>query len=607
MPPVIRLSADLTANNSGFEAAYRRTASFFSQTSRGFQSEIKNLGNKFESLTSNILGIKGALAGLGIGGGLGFMSKQALDAAEDVGKFAKQLGLTTTEFQRYQYAANVSEVSTEDFVSAIGTLNKKIAEGSLPFKSTNDAITQIADRMSNAKSGIERAGIAFETMGKSGRTLIPFLSQGSQGIKALGDEAERLGIVLDQQTIDSAGDFKDQLETLGMVISRNFQQGLLDGFVGDSQTIRDLYTDPAFREGVMGIGEAFGMMAKGVIQAADAFRQATIGLAAFGIEIAKRSQWLDPEVADEALKIGGERMRGENGDRRPTGSKSAGGAGGGSFKEELENAKERAKTLKEINDQLTRESVLIDTQVQNYGQKKSAIDSAVEAKKIELDLAQQGITLTDKERAQIQDKLNLLAENREKLEELKDQNKEMDEIVQRLGFTFKSAFEDAIIEGKSFRDVLKSIIDDIFRLFIRMQITEPATKALGGLFGGGGGGLLGGLFGGFNNSGQSGLPWQTFGSSNPLGGIYLGSFADGLPNVPQDGMAMIHRNEAVLTADEAAAWRAGDMGGGGPTYYIDAKGADRASITELKGMLLALAGPGRVEERVANARRRGQL
>jgi protein-arginine kinase activator protein McsA len=67
--------------------------------------------------------------------------------------------------------------------------------------------------------------------------------------------------------------------------------------------------------------------------------------------------------------------------------------------------------------------------------------------------------------------------------------------VDELNLSFASAFEDAIVGGKSFQDVLKGIAQDILRLSVRRAITEPLggflTSALGGLLSFDGGGYTG--------------------------------------------------------------------------------------------------------------------
>lgn len=78
---------------------------------------------------------------------------------------------------------------------------------------------------------------------------------------------------------------------------------------------------------------------------------------------------------------------------------------------------------------------------------------------------------------------------------------ETNDLGHSIGMTFASAFEDAIVQGKSFSDVLKGIGQDLVRLTIRSAITRPLSenagswitsglKALPGLFGFADGGIM---------------------------------------------------------------------------------------------------------------------
>jgi hypothetical protein len=70
--------------------------------------------------------------------------------------------------------------------------------------------------------------------------------------------------------------------------------------------------------------------------------------------------------------------------------------------------------------------------------------------------------------------------------------------ARELGLTFSSAFEDAIIRGKKFSDVLKGIGQDIARIIARRTITEPLGNAISSALSGFSldsiGSWLGGLF-----------------------------------------------------------------------------------------------------------------
>ncbi|MBS7790318.1 tape measure protein [Roseococcus sp. SDR] len=71
------------------------------------------------------------------------------------------------------------------------------------------------------------------------------------------------------------------------------------------------------------------------------------------------------------------------------------------------------------------------------------------------------------------------------------------EVGRELGLTFSSAFEDAVVRGKSFSDVLKGIGEDLARIMVRRTITEPLGNAVGSVVGSIGssfGDWIGGLF-----------------------------------------------------------------------------------------------------------------
>lgn len=122
-------------------------------------------------------------------------------------------------------------------------------------------------------------------------------------------------------------------------------------------------------------------------------------------------------------------------------------------------------------------------------------------------------------------------------------------LAEELGLTFSSAFEDAIVGGKGFSDVLKGLEQDILRMVTRKFVTKPLADAIGGMFEGGGSGGGGGAVGGF------------------LGGIFGKLFsADGggfTGNAPRTGgldgkggfLGMLHPQETVI--DHTRGQRAG--------------------------------------------------
>lgn len=80
----------------------------------------------------------------------------------------------------------------------------------------------------------------------------------------------------------------------------------------------------------------------------------------------------------------------------------------------------------------------------------------------------------------------------DQMDQLNEKTKEQADLARDLGLTFTSAFEDAVVGGKKFSEILRSLAMDIAKLILRKTVTEPLLKEvsgwLGGIFGGGGGG-----------------------------------------------------------------------------------------------------------------------
>lgn len=79
---------------------------------------------------------------------------------------------------------------------------------------------------------------------------------------------------------------------------------------------------------------------------------------------------------------------------------------------------------------------------------------------------------------------DLDAQSQQNQAALKDMKRE----AQDLGYAFQSAFEDAVIGGSKLGDVLRGLAQDIEKIWLRKNITDPFVKSLGG-----GTGFLGGI------------------------------------------------------------------------------------------------------------------
>jgi acylphosphatase len=150
-----------------------------------------------------------------------------------------------------------------------------------------------------------------------------------------------------------------------------------------------------------------------------------------------------------------------------------------------------------------------------------------------------------------------------------DKLSEADDTAKQLGMTFTSAFEDAIIGGKKFSDVLKGLAQDVLRIMARKAITEPLANAAGN--------WAASLFNAQGNvfPGETGLSSYrntvvdrptTFAFAQGVMGEEIGS--------PGEAIMPLQR----MSGGDLGVKVAGGGGGGGVTvnntYHIDARGAE---------------------------------
>jgi tape measure domain-containing protein len=141
------------------------------------------------------------------------------------------------------------------------------------------------------------------------------------------------------------------------------------------------------------------------------------------------------------------------------------------------------------------------------------------------------------------------------------------EAVRELGLTFSSAFEDAVIRGKKFSDILKGIGQDVARIIARRTITEPLGNAVSSA-------LSGFSFGGV---------FDSIGSA--LGGLFR---ADGGPVASGQPYIVGERGPEWFVPKQAGTVLPNGTSPGGHTINtsiaIDARGADAGVEARLRIM-----------------------
>ena len=220
-----------------------------------------NAQKNFKSMQNSAKGLAGALATyLSADAFAGFIKSQinAMDAFNDM---SERTGVAVEELSKLSYAAKLSDVTIEQLQMGLTKLNKGIAEtangtgevsksfsamgisvknadGSL--KNSAQVLNDIAEKFATYQDGANKSALAIQIFGKSGAELIPLLNQGSDGLKRMGDELERLGGVVTADAAKNAGLFNDNMDKLGVTVSalgKSFANSILPYMIRFSEEL----------------------------------------------------------------------------------------------------------------------------------------------------------------------------------------------------------------------------------------------------------------------------------------------------------------------------------------------------------------------------------
>lgn len=254
-----------------------------------------------------------AIAGAGalVRGPLEVAKKFAIDDGAAIDLLAKSLNTTAEDITAFGFAASKAGVPFEDLTGFLGGLNAKLtglADGTdasadrlrdlgvygrdlinLPF---NEQMEKLAQAVRETVNPIDRATIATEMFGESGKAMLPVLEQGAAGMRKYMNEAKRTGQVMTGEQATKAAAAQRALTSayesarkavveVGMAMipsveiiakySAYFQQGAaaVRGFIRDNATL--VAGVGAAALGVVGLGTALVVTGGVVTGVASAF------------------------------------------------------------------------------------------------------------------------------------------------------------------------------------------------------------------------------------------------------------------------------------------------------------------------------------------------
>ncbi len=477
------------------------------ETGQGVNSAVANIGRIGGAFTglANPVGL--AVAGItAASAAIGASIKGAIATGDQLNKLSQKTGIAVEDLSALAYAGELADVSIEALAEGIKKLSVNMAEAATntnskaaeAFKALNvsvkdtqgnlrasDAVLgDLADRFAAMEDGAGKTALAVALFGRAGSELIPFLNQGREGMAELRKEAERLGLVMSGETAKAAEEFNDNLKKLTLsasALGRSIAEDILPPMAKLLGLMVDAKKDGAGLFGSIAVAlrslDAEAPLDELRKRAGTLQGRISDATAPGGFNIKSRVEADRAELA-RLQQIIAKRLK-EAEDfgppvapavKRPAPS-VADGAGTANKK------KSRLQELIELGEKnLSASQFGFDEPTRSVGDAERQFEADLERRRLAMEkMAEQRMEMkrieTEGEEA-----------IRESLEKTGRAMQDQTDIARDLGLTFASAFEDAVISGKKFSDVLQSLGKDIARIVLRKTVTEPLGNAVGDLF-----------------------------------------------------------------------------------------------------------------------------
>jgi hypothetical protein len=221
-----RFNFEMDGNKLGaINVAAAKTAGRFNKASTSAEILQQRLDGVFQK-AKMLAG--GLLAGLGVKALTADFAQNAVHAD----RMSGALGVSIEFFTGFQHALAATGAEGEGAGQVIADITERMFDaghgskaladdfGQLGFttsqlkelvKDPEKAVLGLADAIQQAGAGSKRTFAVMSGLGDTGRKLIPLLELGSEGIKKLMADAQRLGVVLDKDAVKQAKIFNKRM------------------------------------------------------------------------------------------------------------------------------------------------------------------------------------------------------------------------------------------------------------------------------------------------------------------------------------------------------------------------------------------------------------
>lgn len=201
---------------------------------RALGESFKQAGSKIESAGRSLQGISTA-AGVAAGA-IGAVAVKSAKWADDLNTLSKRYSIGTQDLQKYGAAAELVDVDVEAIAKSHVKLEKTMLSASKGTGASAEAFDKLGVSVTNSDGSLrdgdevwqetikalgsmtnetERDALAMQLMGKSANELNPLIEDGGETYQQLADTLAKYDLdFIDQETLDRANQFNDEIDTI---------------------------------------------------------------------------------------------------------------------------------------------------------------------------------------------------------------------------------------------------------------------------------------------------------------------------------------------------------------------------------------------------------
>lgn len=164
-----------------------------------------------------------------VGAGITLAIRGQIKEVDRLAKTSQQIGIPVEALSQLRHVAHLSGISMSELETGVQRLSRNMVDSAGKFadlgisirdangemRPTVDVMADVSDLFARMPDGAEKTALAMDLMGRSGAQMIPLLNQGGDALRAMMEEADRLGLTITDETAQAVQNFNDNMTRLG--------------------------------------------------------------------------------------------------------------------------------------------------------------------------------------------------------------------------------------------------------------------------------------------------------------------------------------------------------------------------------------------------------